>query len=582
MRSLVVRFALMLAAAAVVPLLVYGGVSIYTLRDGTRTSVVDGNVGIAGQVGQQVRRYVTTNIQIFQALAADLEGTDLTRTQQDRILKNFVLRFPEFRELTLFDETRTPVVSSSVGRTRIEVPTGAATALLGVSMSPVFVDDDLLPTTFVTLRLDRDTRTRGWLVGEFSIEELWRMVQQIQIGESGVVLIVGSNFQLLAHGDPNELSMVARRDSFAEHPLVKALQAAPARSSIDLEYRRPGNGEDVLGVGVRIPELPWLVLVEQPSREAYAIAHIHERELIAAISLALLIMILVGSLGARSLIRPIVELTDATDAIAEGQLDRRVDIKSVAEISRLGAGFNRMADRLAALQEDVRKQERHAVFGKVAAGLVHDLSHPFKNIQNNCRLVLKMHDDAEYRELFRRTVEREFATIKRVFEDLRNIARPKNIERFPLDLNKLASDVVESMRLNAEVAGLTLDLQLASSDTHVSGDMFALGRVLRNLVMNAIEATPPSGHVVVSTETDDHQVRLRVSDTGCGIPAERLPTLFEDFQTTKRQGLGLGLASSKKIIDLLDGRIWAEARTPKGSSFVVELGRVGPPRRATG
>ena len=83
-----------------------------------------------------------------------------------------------------------------------------------------------------------------------------------------------------------------------------------------------------------------------------------------------------------------------------------------------------MADRLGDLQENVRKQERHAMFGRVAAGLVHDLSHPFKNVQNNCRLVVKMHDDPEYLELFRRTIDREFAQIKRVFEDLRNIARP--------------------------------------------------------------------------------------------------------------------------------------------------------------
>jgi len=89
------------------------------------------------------------------------------------------------------------------------------------------------------------------------------------------------------------------------------------------------------------------------------------------------------------------------------------------------------------------------MFGRVAAGLVHDLSHPFKNIQNNCRLVVKMHDDPEYLELFKRTIEREFAQIKRVFEDLRNIARPMPMERFPLDLNKLAGDVAESMRANA-------------------------------------------------------------------------------------------------------------------------------------
>ncbi len=581
MKSLSVRFAVMLATAAVVPLLVYGAVSVYSLRAGTQLTVVDGNLNVAKQVREQVRRYVTTNLQIFQSLAADIEDADLTVAQQDRILKNYVLRFPELRELTVFNSSKEVVATSRVGSTRLAVPANVVVGTLGVAMSPVVVDDDLLPTSVVTLPIGRGADGNGWIVGEFSIEELWTMVGRIRVGDSGVALIVGSGGELLAHGDPDERPLVARGARLTDHPVVIALGASPAETPVMREYRS-SSGARVLGVGVRIPELQWLVLVEQPAREAYATAVLHERELLAAISLALLIMILVGSIWARSLIRPIVELTEATGALGEGRLDRRVEIRSVTELSRLGAGFNRMADRLVELQENIRKQERHAVFGKVAAGLVHDLSHPFKNIQNNCRLVLKMHDDAEYREMFRRTVDREFSTIKRVFEDLRNIARPMNVERFPLDMNKLVAEVAESMRLNAEAAGLGFELQLAPDEAWVEGDMFALGRVLRNLVMNAFEATPPGGCVTIATEADDRVIRLRVSDTGCGIPPERIATLFEDFQTTKRQGLGLGLASSKKLVDQLGGTITAERDLSNGASFVVELSRLQPPRRAAG
>ena len=217
------------------------------------------------------------------------------------------------------------------------------------------------------------------------------------------------------------------------------------------------------------------------------------------------------------------------------------------------------------------------MFGRVAAGLVHDLSHPFKNVQNNCRLVLKMHDDPEYRELFRRTVEREFATIKRVFEDLRNIARPMPLEHFPVEINKLVSDVAESMKANAESAGLSLELDLAPGPLLIEGDVFALGRVCRNLVLNAIEATLPQGQVTIATETSGDRVRLRVSDTGCGIPPERVQTLFEDFQTTKRQGLGLGLAIAKKIVDQLGGTIALASEVGKGAAFTLEFKRVPPP-----
>mgnify|MGYP006159734539 CR=1 FL=1 len=109
---------------------------------------------------------------------------------------------------------------------------------------------------------------------------------------------------------------------------------------------------------------------------------------------------------------------------AEGRMDERVPPSGADEIRQLGDAFNSMADRLVELQEDVRKQERQAMFGRIAAGLVHDLSHPIQNIGNSCKLIVKMFDDEEYRETFKRTVEREMVIIKRVLDDLRNIARP--------------------------------------------------------------------------------------------------------------------------------------------------------------
>jgi signal transduction histidine kinase len=240
-----------------------------------------------------------------------------------------------------------------------------------------------------------------------------------------------------------------------------------------------------------------------------------------------------------------------------------------------------MADRLVELQDNVRKQERHAMFGRVAAGLVHDLSHPFKNVQNNCRLMLKMYDDPEYRELFHRTVDREFGTIRRVFEDLRNIARPMPLEHFPLDINSLAADIGESMRANAETAGVTLSVELDGARLFILGDMFALGRVFRNLLLNAIEATPPKGRIVMTTAALDGKILLRVADTGCGIPPERIATMFEDFATTKRQGLGLGLAIVKKIVEQLGGTVSASSDVGRGTTFVLEFERI-PPSEAAG
>jgi signal transduction histidine kinase len=213
------------------------------------------------------------------------------------------------------------------------------------------------------------------------------------------------------------------------------------------------------------------------------------------------------------------------------------------------------------------------MFGRIAAGLVHDLSHPIQNIGNSCKLIMKMWDDAEYRETFRRMVDREMVIVKRVLDDLRNIARPIPLERFPVDLNRSVADAVEAMQQHAETAGLTLRAELSTDPLYIEGDVFALGRVYRNLILNAIQATAPGGLVVAATETSGDLVQVRVYDTGCGIAADRLGAVFEDFVTTKRRGLGLGLAISKKIVEQLGGTISVASEVGKGTTFVLEFPR---------
>jgi signal transduction histidine kinase len=107
----------------------------------------------------------------------------------------------------------------------------------------------------------------------------------------------------------------------------------------------------------------------------------------------------------------------------------------------------------------------------------------------------------------------------------------------------------------------------------MEGDVFALGRVYRNLILNAIQATAPGGLVVAATEAIADRVQVRVYDTGCGIPADRLNAIFEDFVTTKRRGLGLGLAISRKIVEQLGGTITVASEVGKGTTFVLEFPR---------
>ncbi len=566
MKRIATRFAVLMAAAAVVPLLGYGALSILSVRSGAQRAVTQGNLDVARRVAEQIELYVTSSIKILNAVSADLQQTGLERWQQDRILKNFVLQFPEFTELTILDESGRPIVSSQIGNPTTSVPGSDSVSIEGALMSTFSVDADLLPTAVVAVRMD-DGENHGWLVGRLNLEDLWRTVDRIRVGEHGYALVVTGEGQLLAHGDPDQKSRVARGDKMSSHPLFVALTANKTERTASAQYSDERGA--ILGVASLVPTLGWTVIVEQPQTEAFAIPISLQQQLVVAIALALLAMLVVGYFWGRSFINPILALTRGTRALAAGRLDERVAVQSNDELGQLGDAFNNMADRLVELQENVRKTERQAVFGRVAVGLVHDLSHPIQNIGNSCKLIVKMFDDIEYRESFRRTVEREFEQVKRVLEDLRNLAKPKPLDKFPLDVNKALHGLAESLLAGAESSGISLETEFVFGPLWIEGDLYALNRVHRNLLTNAFQATPPRGRVVIRTMRSNDQAIIEIADTGNGIPAERLNTIFDDYYTTKKQGLGLGLALSKKLVEQLGGRISVTSQVSVGTTFTL-------------
>ncbi len=572
MRRITSRFVLLIATAAVLPLVTYGVVSVTSLRQGTDASVRGGNLNVARRAAEQVSSYMQYNTRELQSVGTELGATGLTRWQQERILKDFVLDFREFREITLFNAAGAPVATSALVQSKVKLPQAALLAPGRPYIAPMQFDDDNMPTTTIAAHLPHSQSDVEWVVGEISLEQLWQMVDRIKIGRSGYALIVSDEGKLIAHGNPDEKRHVADADQTTAAAEL-AYAAAYRKGQAPDSYRE--NGEEMLPVAAEVPggDPPWLVIVEQPMSEAMATAKRLETQLLIAIFVALLITIVFGYAWGRSFIQRIFALTRVTRSLAEGHMDTRVAPTGQDEIRELGDAFNSMADKLVELQENIRKQERQVMFGRIAAGLVHDLSHPIQNIGNSCKLILKMWEDAEYRDTFRRMVEREMQVVKRVLEDLQNIAKPIPLERFPIELNRTVGDAVEAMQGLAETAGITLRAELASEPLYIEGDLFALGRVYRNLVVNAIQATAPGGLVAAVVESQGERVQVRVYDTGCGIPADRLQAIFEDFVTTKRRGLGLGLAISRKIVEQLGGRISVASEVGKGTTFVIDFPR---------
>jgi hypothetical protein len=216
--------------------------------------------------------------EILKALASQLQNTGLEQWQQTTILRNYVLQFREFRELTLFDEQRHVVASSRVGAPSVSVPTDAPMVFEQVAMAPIRVDDDLLPTSVFAVALKRLDEPSGWLVGELNLEEMWRVVDRIRIGQRGFAMIAAPDGALIAHGDPDKKVLVARAENIRAHPLIGAPEPGWRQFTDD-------SNTELLAVAAKIEPIGWTLIIDQPTSDAYASAR----------ELQLLVLIAIGS-----------------------------------------------------------------------------------------------------------------------------------------------------------------------------------------------------------------------------------------------------------------------------------------------
>ena len=341
MNSITGRFVLLIATAAVLPLVVYGLVSVSSLRTGTEQSVGAGNQAVAQQIAYRIELYFNNNVRVLASIATQIRGTQLERWQQERILRNHVLDFREFREISVFDGGGHILATSRIAASTLTIPSSATSS--GTEKSAFYVetphiDADGLPTTTIAVSLAGGGEDPGWIVAEMSLEELWRTVDSIKVGTQGYALLMDEQAKLLAHGNPNDKPLIATGASASaqEKKLATDLRLVPP--STEPEQFWNVRGEELLAVAAAVRHPEWTVVVEQPTDEAFAVTQALERQLLATIGLALLGTVVLGWLWGRSFIQRIFALTRVTRAIADGRMDERVALpgttRSVSSATR--------------------------------------------------------------------------------------------------------------------------------------------------------------------------------------------------------------------------------------------------------
>lgn len=224
------------------------------------------------------------------------------------------------------------------------------------------------------------------------------------------------------------------------------------------------------------------------------------------------------------------------------------------------------------MERDRRRLEHLANMALLSGGLAHEIRNHLNALGTYISLLRKAAGQ-ENSELLQRITKLEQATtaLDELVNDFLTLTRPlkDNLER--VDLTELAGEVAEFLSLDLEQSCVEVHVEADRGVAPVVGDRGKLRRVILNLFVNARQAMPQGGEISVRVRSSDSQVALDIADTGCGIPPEEQPRVFEAFFSTKSEGTGLGLAVVKRTIEDLGGTISFESEVGRGTTFRIAL-----------
>jgi len=276
----------------------------------------------------------------------------------------------------------------------------------------------------------------------------------------------------------------------------------------------------------------------------------------------------------------IVMLNQAANEVARGNLGVRVPVTGRNEMAELARTFNEMATQL---ETAARKQrELDTLRRDLVAWIGHDLRTPLASIRVIVEALADgVVEDPATIERYLQTAQRDIYSLSLLIDDLFEMAQLDAgglpLEWHPNSTADLISDTIESFSALAERQKVTLKGHVAPGVDPVLMDAQKIGRVLANLVSNALRHTPAGGSVQIRALATDEGVQVEVSDTGEGITAEDLPHVFDQFYRGEKSrsratgGAGLGLAIAKGIVEAHNGRIGVESRPGKGTRFFFTL-----------
>jgi two-component system, NtrC family, nitrogen regulation sensor histidine kinase NtrY len=332
-----------------------------------------------------------------------------------------------------------------------------------------------------------------------------------------------------------------------------------------------GRQKDLLGV----------ILVGSSQYEAVTLARRIRLLALGVVGVGICLGIFLSWWGAAGVTRPVLRLAEGARRVSAGDWKAHVPVTGRNEISDLARTFNHMTEQLGEQREKLVQAERVAAWRELARRLAHELKNPLFPLQTTVENLQRARNRSpeQFDEVFRESTTillSEIESLKKIVGQFSEFAKMPQPEMGPVNLNEVVRSVLKLFEAQFSAVGrppVTPEVHLDDAMPVIQADATLLHRVIENLVLNAMDAMPAGGVVMVRTFHDSESVHLEISDTGSGLTKEECERLFTPYYTTKQHGTGLGLAIVQSVVADHAGTIAVESRPGGGTVFVITLPR---------
>ena len=510
---------------------------------------------------------------------------EVVKKKIKRLFEGFIERSPYYNQIQLLDKNNGKVLCVQADGQKVPP---AAAGTVDFPNEPVWRNEKeffISEVTFSAFQkgyviylakpiINKGNRVAGKAVINIDYDKVTELVKAIRVGEQGYAFLVDDLGRTIAHPQfkPYEYDL-------SKYPYPRLREFVVDMMAGETGWKAYYYMGDKAAAYAPIPATSWSVAVTIPIEEFKKEAKAIRTKVVQVVIFVALLSAIAVIVLSYQILKPVKRLVEATERVADGDLSQEIPIKSRDEFGNLIRSFNHMIRRLKEIQNELILSEKLISMGRLSAAVAHEIKNPL-NAMKGAIVYLKRRksDDpliCEYTQLILEEIER----LNRFATEFLQFARQSSPKLLTTNVNELIQSALALFEVKFREKKIRLMENYDDALPALRIDSHQMEQVLINLILNALDAMPNGGDLVISTAlikfgegmASSMKAQIRVKDGGIGIPPVHLANVFDPFFSTKEDGTGLGLPISLNIIENHGGSLQILSREGLETRVIVEL-----------